>query len=57
MNTRVSHITRRQAVMGGFTVAPYPSPAASEDDDDDSDDDDADEDEGASSPNDDEMSI
>ena len=31
VNTRVSHIARRQAVMGGFTVASSPSPLASKD--------------------------
>ena len=56
VNTRVGHITRWQAVLGGFTVASYLSPAASEDDDDDSGDDDADDDDGASLPSDDEMS-
>ena len=33
VNTRVGRIARRQAVMGGFTMASFPSPAASEDDD------------------------
>ena len=56
VNTPVSRIARWQAVMGGFTVASFPSPEASEDDDDDFDDDDADEDDGASSSSDDEMS-
>ena len=57
VNTRVSHITLQQAVMGGFTVASPPSPPASKDESDDGYiNDDADEDNGASSPNDDEMS-
>ena len=56
VNTRVGHIAQRQAVMGGFTVVSFPSPAASEDNDDDFDDDDACEDDDASLPNDDEMS-
>ena len=45
VNTRVSHIARRQAVMGGFIASPPPTPKASEDDDaatsDDEDDGDA----------------
>ena len=57
MNTRVGYIARRQAVMGGFTIASSPSPLVSEDESDDgTDSDDADEDDGASSPSDDEMS-
>ena len=57
MNTRVSRIARRQAVMGGFTVTSSPSPLASEDESDDgSGSEDADEDDGASSPSDDELS-
>ena len=56
VNTRVGCITRRQAVMGGLTMASSPSPEASEDDDNDSDNDDVDEDDGASSPSNDEMS-
>ena len=43
MNTHVGRITRRQAIMGGFTVAYSPSPSASKDKSDDgfdSDDDD-----------------
>ena len=57
VNTRVGHIARQQAIMGGFTVASSPSPPASEDEsDDDSSNDDADEDDGACSPSDDEMS-
>ena len=35
MNTCVGHIARRQAIMGGFTVASSPSPPASEDESDD----------------------
>ena len=27
VNTRVSHITRRQAHMGGFATSPSPSPS------------------------------
>ena len=57
VNTHVGRITRRQVVMGGFTVASSPSPSASEDESDNgSDSDDVDEDNGASLPNDDEMS-
>ena len=57
VNTRVSYITLRQAVMGGFTVASPPSPPASKDESDDgSDSDDADEDDGATLLCDDEMS-
>ena len=55
MNTCVGRITRRQTIMGGFSVAFSPFPVASEDDDDDFDGD-ADEDDSASSPSDDEMS-
>ena len=58
VNTRVGHITRRQAHLGCFVESPSPSPEASEDEDDDSDsndDDDDDEDEDASSSGDDEM--
>ena len=53
VNTRVSHIARQQARLGGFVASPSPSPEASEDDDGDSDYDDKDED--ASSSGDDEM--
>ena len=53
VNSCVGRIAWRQAVMGGFTMASFPSPATSEDDDNDSDDNDADEDDGASSPSDD----
>ena len=57
VNTRVGRITRRQAVMSGFTIASSPSPLASEDESDDGfDSDDADKDNGASLPSDDEMS-
>ena len=50
-------ITRRQAIMGGFTVASSPSPPTSKDESDDGiDSDDADEDDGASSPSDNKMS-
>ena len=55
MNTCVGRITRRQTIMGGFSVAFSPFPVASEDDDDDFDGD-VDEDDSASSPSDDEMS-
>ena len=58
VNTRVSCITRRQAVMGGFIVASSPSLEASEDESDDGSgsaaDDDEDDNDG--SPSDDEMS-
>ena len=59
VNTRVSHIARRQARLGGFMASPSPSLEASEDDDDGNDfnDDDDDKDEDASSPSDNEMSI
>ena len=57
VNSRVGHIARRQAVMGGFTVASSPSPEGSEDEDDDgSGNDDADEDDDDGSSSDDEMS-
>ena len=48
VNTRVGHITRQQACLGGFVESPSPSPEASKDEDDDGDSDD-DEDEDASS--------
>ena len=35
VNTCVGHIARRQAVMGGFTVASSPSPPTSKDESDD----------------------
>ena len=57
VNTYVGCIALRQAVMGGFTVASFPSPPAFEDESDDgSGSDDADENDGANSPSDDEMS-
>ena len=57
VNTRVGHIARRQAVMGGFTMASSPSPEAFEDESDDGfSSDDADEDDNDGSPSDDEMS-
>ena len=57
VNTCVSHIARRQAVMGGFTIASSPSLPVFEDESDDcSGSDDANEDDGVSSPSDDEMS-
>ena len=57
VNTRVSHIARRQARLSGFIEFPSPSPKASEDEDDDgdSDNDDDDKDEDTSQPTDDEM--
>ena len=55
VNTCVSHIARRQAVMDGFTASL--SPLASEDvNNDGSSSEDANEDDGASSPCDDKMS-
>ena len=49
VNTCVSHIAQRQAVIGGFTVASSPSPSATKDESDDgSNSDDVDEDDGAS---------
>ena len=57
MNIHVGRITRRQAVMGGFTVASSPSPEASKDENDDgSGSDDANKDDDDGSPSDDEMS-
>ena len=57
VNTRVGHISRRQAAMGGFTAASSPFPPASEDESDDGfGSEDVDEDDGASSPSDAEMS-
>ena len=46
MNTRVGHIARRQARLGGFVESPSPPIEAFEasEDDDDSDDDDVDKD-------------
>ena len=60
VNTRVGHIARRQARLGGFLESPSPLPEASEDDEasednDDFDDDDDDEDGDASSSSIDEM--
>ena len=57
VNTRVSHIARWQAHLGGFVASPSPSLKAfeNEDGDGDSDDDDDDEDEDASSSSDDEI--
>ena len=55
VNTRVSHIARRQAHLGGFVESPSLPPKASEEDDD-SDNNDDDEDGDASSFNTDEMS-
>ena len=56
-NTRVGHIARRQAVMGGFIVTSSPSLEASEDESDDgSSSDDADEDDDDGLPSDDAMS-
>ena len=50
VNTRVSHIARRQAHLGGFVESPSPPPEASttSEDDDDSNDDNDDEDGDAS---------
>ena len=57
VNTRVSHIAQRQAIMGGFIVASFTSPLASEDENDDGNgSEDTDDDDGASLPSDDEMS-
>ena len=50
VNTRVSHIARRQARLGGFAISPSPSLEASVDEDGDGDDKD-----GASSSSDDDM--
>ena len=56
VNTCVGRIARRQAFIGGFTIASYPSPSASENESDDgSGSDSVDKDDGASSPSDDEM--
>ena len=54
VNTRVGHIARRQAHLGGFVESPSPPPEAFEDDDE-SDDDDDDEVGDVSSFSDDEM--
>ena len=45
VNTRVGHIARWQACLGGFMESPSPSLEASEDKDDDSDSNDEDDDE------------
>ena len=37
VNTRVGHIARWQARLGGFVESPSPPPEVSEDDDDDED--------------------
>ena len=57
VNTHVSCIARQQAIMGGFTMSPSPSPQASEDEsyDDVFGDDNDDEDEDTSSSGDEEM--
>ena len=55
MNTRVGRIARRQAIMGGFTVASSPSPLVSVDESDEGSSS-ADKDDCANSPSDDEMS-
>ena len=54
VNTSVGRIARRQAMIGGFTVASSPSPEASEDESDDGSCSAEDVDDG--SPSDDEMS-
>ena len=56
VNTRVDHIARQQARLGGFMASPSPSLEIFEDDHDDSYDVDDDEDRDASSPSDDKMS-
>ena len=58
VNTRVSHIARQQAHLGGFVESPSPPPMAPEafEDDDDSDDNDDDANGNASSSNSDEIS-
>ena len=57
VNTRVGHIARQQAHLGGFVESPSSPPEASKDDDDsDDDDDDDDEDGDATSSNANEMS-
>ena len=55
VNSRVRHIARWQACLGGFVESPFPLPEAFEDNDD-SDDDDDDEDGDAKSSSTDEMS-
>ena len=44
VNTRVGHIARRQARLGGFITSPSPSPETSKDEDADDGTDDEDED-------------
>ena len=57
VNTHVGRIARRQAVMGGFTVASFPSlPEFEDKSDDGSSSDDVDEDDDDGSLSDDEMS-
>ena len=57
VNTHGGHITWRQVVMGGFTVASFPYPEAFEDESDDgSGSDDAEEDDDVGSLSDDKMS-
>ena len=58
VNTCVGRIARRQAMMGGFTMASSPSPQASEDESDNGSGgtDDVDEDDDDGLPSDDEMS-
>ena len=51
MNTRVSHIARRQARLGGFATSPSPSPEASANEDGEDSDDGDDEDASFSSDN------
>ena len=55
MNTRVGHIARWQARLGGFVTSPSPSPETSEDEDEDANDGIDDEDEDVSSFGDDKM--
>ena len=50
VNTRVGHIAKRQARLGGFVESPSPTLEASEEKDDDGDSDDDNDDEDASSP-------
>ena len=49
VNTRVGHIARRQARLGGFAASPSPSPEALTDEDGEDSDDGDDEDASASS--------
>ena len=55
VNTRVGHIARWQARLGGFVTSPSPSPETSEDEDEDVNDGIDDEDEDVSSFGDDKM--